>query len=65
MQIQINTGSQTQGSAHWSNDIETVIEEQLSRFADRITRAEVHLNDENSASKEGGNDKRCPAHQRE
>jgi hypothetical protein len=21
MQIQINTGSQTQGSAHWSNDI--------------------------------------------
>lgn len=59
MQIQINTGSQTQGSAHWSNDIATVIEEQLSRFADRITRAEVHLNDENSASKEGGNDKRC------
>jgi ribosome-associated translation inhibitor RaiA len=59
MQIQVNTGSQTSGSADWSSDIEAVIEDKLGRFADRITRAEVHLNDENSASKQGGNDKRC------
>ena len=59
MQIQVNTGSQTKGSADWSNEIEALIEDKLGRFADRITRAEVHLNDENSASKEGGNDKRC------
>ncbi|MBK7404161.1 MAG: HPF/RaiA family ribosome-associated protein [Phycisphaerales bacterium] len=59
MQIQVNTGSQTRGSAGWSSEIKAVIEETLSRSADRITRAEVHLNDENSASKEGGNDNRC------
>ena len=59
MQIQVNTGSQTKGSADRSDDVEALIEERLSRFADRITRAEVHLNDENSASKEGRNDKRC------
>ena len=59
MQIQVNTGSQTQGSADWSNDIEALVEDKLSHFTDRITRVEVHLNDENSASKEGANDKRC------
>ena len=59
MQIQVNTGSQTQGSADWSNDIEALVEDKLGHFADRITRVEVHLNDENSASKEGGNEKRC------
>ncbi len=59
MQIQVNTGNQTKGSADWSNDVETLLEEKLSRFADRITRAEVHLNDENSAAKQGGDDKRC------
>jgi ribosome-associated translation inhibitor RaiA len=59
MTIQVNTGNQSVGSADRSNDIEALIEEKLSRFADRITRAEVHLNDENSAAKDGGNDKRC------
>mgnify|MGYP000930946690 CR=1 FL=1 len=59
MTIQVNTDSQTKGSADWSIDIQGLIQEKLSRFADRITRVEVHLNDENSASKSGGNDKRC------
>lgn len=59
MNIQVNTGSQTEGSAKWTNDIEMLLNDKLSRFADRITRVEVHLNDENSASKSGGNDKRC------
>ena len=59
MIIQINTDSQTKGSADWSRDIEGWIQQKFSRFAGRITRVEVHLNDENSVSKTGGNDKRC------
>jgi len=59
MHIQVNTGSQTEGSAELTRYIQVLLADKLSRFADRITRAEVHLTDENSASKSGGNDKRC------
>lgn len=59
MTIHVNTDSQTKGSADWSTEIESLIQEKFNRFAARITRVEVHLNDENSASKSGGNDKRC------
>lgn len=34
------------------------VEKSLKRFSDRITRVEVHLEDENS-QKSGKNDKRC------
>jgi len=59
MQIQVNTGSQTPGSEELTRRVNDLIHHRLSRFADRITRVEVHLTDENSASKSGGNDKRC------
>jgi ribosome-associated translation inhibitor RaiA len=58
MLIQVNTDSQTPGNADLTHDVQTLIEEKLSRFADRITRAEVHFTDVNG-SKTGGNDKRC------
>lgn len=59
MQIQVNTDNHTRNSAKWTQDVQALIGDRLSRYADRITRAEIHLTDENSAAKAGGNDKRC------
>ncbi len=59
MQIQVNTGNHTEGGADLTRQVEAVVEGALGRFRDRITRVEVHLTDENSAKKSGGNDKRC------
>lgn len=59
MLIQVNTDSQTRGTADLTLGVEALIADKLARFADRITRVEVHLADENSAAKAGGNDKRC------
>lgn len=59
MLIQVSTDNQTPGTADLQRSVEAVIEDKLGRFADRITRAEVHLSDENGTGKSGGNDKRC------
>ncbi|MCW5768998.1 MAG: HPF/RaiA family ribosome-associated protein [Phycisphaeraceae bacterium] len=59
MLIQVNTDNQTPGTADLKRSVEALIEDRLGRFADRITRAEVHLSDENGTGKTGGNDKRC------
>ena len=39
--------------------VQDVVEDEIGRFGDRITRVEVHLSDENSSEKTGDNDKRC------
>jgi ribosome-associated translation inhibitor RaiA len=59
MLIQVNTDSKTHGTADLSESVQSVVEGKLSRFAGQITRAEVHLTDENGPGKTGGNDKRC------
>lgn len=59
MQIQVNTDSQVKGSEQLARSVEATVEASLARFADRITRVEVHLGDENSRAKAGGDDKRC------
>lgn len=59
MLIQVNTDSQTHGTADLTQWVETLVKDKLSRFADRITRAEIHLTDENGTGKSGANDKRC------
>lgn len=58
MQIQINTGRHIDGNDGQTAEISAVIESSLKRFADQITRVEVHLSDENAA-KGGEKDKRC------
>lgn len=58
MQVHINTDHHVAGSPGLSRHIETELHRALSKFADRITRIEVHLNDMNSA-KQVGDDKRC------
>ena len=58
MQIQINSDHQINPSPELASRIRTLIRDTLDRHSDRITRVEVHLNDQNSL-KGGANDKRC------
>ena len=58
MKILVSTDNHIDGSDSLSSRIEAIVEDTLSRFADRVTRVEVHLSDETSAAK-GGEDKRC------
>ena len=59
MQIQVNTDNHIQGDARLIEYVEGIVTDALDRFGDRITRVEVHLTDQNSRNKAGGNDKRC------
>jgi ribosome-associated translation inhibitor RaiA len=58
MQILVNSNHTVSGSESVSDRVETIVSGYVERFADRITRLEVHLNDEN-ADKGGERDKRC------
>ena len=58
MQVQTNTDRNITGSEELSAQVEAVVIGALGRFADRITRVEVHLSDENGA-RGGANDIRC------
>jgi ribosome-associated translation inhibitor RaiA len=58
MQIQVNSGPNVHGGEDVNRRVQEIISASVDRFADRITRIEAHLSDENSA-KGGSNDKRC------
>ncbi len=58
MQVQTNTDDSVAGRAELAERVETIVQASLDRFRDRITRVEVHLNDENKG-KGGVDDKRC------
>lgn len=59
MQVQFNTGHNIDGHARLQKYAEDAITGTLDRFADRITRVEVHITDENSNAKGGKDDHRC------
>lgn len=59
MQVQVRTDSNYEGGESLVEHVTSVVERTLSRFGDRITRVEVHLTDESSKEKSGGDDKRC------
>ena len=58
MQVQLNTDDNVEGREELIDKVEAEVAAALSRFADRLTRVEVHLGDEN-AGKSGAADKRC------
>ncbi len=58
MQIQYNFANVDQSDA-LERHVEEQLEGAIGRFADRLTRVEVHISDENSPSKHGSADKRC------
>ncbi len=68
MQVIINSNNQVDLNKDRIQDLETTVADAMERFSSWITRVEVHLTDENSASKGGSDDIRClmearPAHQ--
>lgn len=58
MQVQVNTDRNIEGREALARHVEEVIAAALDRFADQVTRVEVHLSDANGG-KTGGADKRC------
>ena len=58
MQIRLNTDHHITGSPELADRVQTLVQDTLDRYSDRITRVEVYLNDLNSI-KGGSHDKRC------
>jgi ribosome-associated translation inhibitor RaiA len=59
MLIQINTDGNVNNSDALAQSIEATVRDALQRFADAVTRVEIHLSDENSDKKSGSADMRC------
>lgn len=58
MQVQFNSDSSVMGTENVAERIEASVRDKLARFADRLTRLEIHVRDENGA-KGGADDKAC------
>lgn len=58
MKIQINTDKNVDGHEELALRTEATVQRSLARFADRITRVEVHLSDQNGP-RDTQNDMRC------
>lgn len=58
MKIQFNTDKNIQGTESLEAFVSENINKRLNRFADKITRVEVHLSDQN-AHKTGADDIQC------
>jgi ribosome-associated translation inhibitor RaiA len=58
MQVQVNHDNNVRIGEEVADRLTQVLESSLSQFADRITRVEMHLGDQN-AGKHGDSDKRC------
>lgn len=59
MLIKINTDDNITNSDALKEATKTAVSKILDRFADQVTRVEVHLSDENSDKKSGSEDIRC------
>jgi ribosome-associated translation inhibitor RaiA len=58
MQILINSDHHIKGGESANETVESIVQAAVDRFADRITRIEVHLSDTNGP-KHGSSEKRC------
>lgn len=58
MKIQLNTDKNIQGTENLEKFVSEKLQSSLKRFADNITRIEVHLSDQN-ADKGGADDIKC------
>jgi hypothetical protein len=59
MKIQVNSDNTIAVDANLISFVEQEVDRVLGRFADRLTRVEVHLSDINSIRSSGQPDKRC------
>jgi len=58
MDVLVNTDRNVEGHEALAESVEASVRHGIARFADRLTRVEIHLSDENS-HKHGAEDKRC------
>ena len=58
MTIQLNADKNLNIHESFGEKLENLLDAELSRFSEYITRLEVHLSDQNGG-KDGHNDKRC------
>lgn len=58
MQVLVNSDNHIQLDQTLQQYVESIVDGELGRYADRVTRAEVHLKDVNSG-KAGDDDKHC------
>jgi ribosome-associated translation inhibitor RaiA len=58
MKIQVNTDVNVDGNEAVVAAVSATVEQALQRFAEHVTRVEVHLSDENG-DKSGQRDQRC------
>lgn len=58
MHIQVNSGNSVAMDTQLTEQVRAEVMTHLGRFDERLTRLEVHLNDENS-HKQGAQDKTC------
>jgi ribosome-associated translation inhibitor RaiA len=56
--VQVHTDPTIQSSVELTAEVEALVSSAVERVADRVSRVQVHLGDENS-SKGGSRDKRC------
>jgi ribosome-associated translation inhibitor RaiA len=57
--VQIHTDSNIESSEELKAQVEARVTSAVAHFADRVSRVQVHLGDENSSHKGGDKDKRC------
>ena len=58
MHVEVSTDNHVDGREELFAQVRATVEDTLGRFAERLTRVEVHVGDENS-HKGGAADKRC------
>lgn len=58
MKVQFNTDKNIQGSEALENYVSERVEQELKHFAEKVTRIEIHLSDQN-AHKAGADDIQC------
>lgn len=59
MQIFVNTDDNVRGGVDTEGMVDDVVRASIDRFAERITRVEAYLSDQNSDKKGGDDDIRC------
>jgi ribosome-associated translation inhibitor RaiA len=57
--VQVHANPDVDGGEQLTTEVEALVASVVGRFADRVSRVQVHLGDENSSAKRGSNDKRC------
>jgi len=58
MQVIVNTDSNVDGTERVAGALETIVEDSLARYGERLTRVEVHLSD-GSAGRSSTDDIKC------